>query len=178
MGSDGQLPLLHAGSAGRGDGVPAVPRGPGSRQRLRAVGHRRRNPAGLANSGRVCDRASRQMSPLQGAHPDRPRPSHAPFAGRIHVDPSTRREGDGLPPVRADPVHRAGDVRHRGVKVAVLQPDTFIMGGGMPMTAQLVRASATRLRTRRIDVSRFASWQRQMPSPTAALVRLLRLLAR
>lgn len=45
------------------------------------------------------------------------------------------------------------------------------------MTSHLVRAQSARLRVRRIDVSRFASWQRRMPSPTAALVQLLRLLS-
>jgi hypothetical protein len=45
------------------------------------------------------------------------------------------------------------------------------------MTGHLARVQSARARTRRIDVSRFASWQRRIPSPTAALVRLIRLLA-
>jgi hypothetical protein len=46
------------------------------------------------------------------------------------------------------------------------------------MTIHVLRTHSARLRTRRLDVSRFASWQRRIQSPTAALVRLLRLLAR
>lgn len=41
-----------------------------------------------------------------------------------------------------------------------------------------MRARRRELRGRRLTVTRFAAWQRHVPPSTAALVRLLRLLAR
>jgi len=46
----------------------------------------------------------------------------------------------------------------------------YVLGDGLTQSA--------RQRDRRVSISRFAAWQRQTPSSTAILVRLLRLLAR